>query len=183
MTDQAAATVRGFLRSRFDATLEERVARALEVRHQPIVPFHHFTPASTEVVYLYRDGYFLSTAMATQSLNEGIIRFIAQRNGLNQNSNPCDLVGALLGGGLISDSCAGAMRRILHSFRNDFHHLNPSLLQVPIAAIAKRNLEDIAAIEGEIFAHTYDEGRIVPSHPKYWDTKPDGTVEVMLRSG
>jgi len=182
MTDDEA-TVRDHLRSRFETTLEERVNRALELPHHAVVPFHHFTPASTECVYLYRDGYFLATAMTTQALNEGVIRFVAGRNGMDPNTDPTELVDAFVGARWISTGCGDAMRRILRSFRNDFHHLNPSLLNVPIEKIAKRNIEDIATVEGEIFAHSFDNGRIVPKNPKYWDPKPDGTVIVALRPG
>jgi len=47
------------------------------------------------------------------------------------------------------------MFRILRSFRNDFHHLNSSISNVPVQDIAKRDIEDIAVIEKEIFAYSY----------------------------
>ena len=179
-------TIRGHLKARFEVTFEEKVQRALEMRPQIIVPHHHFTGASTECVYLYRDGYFMATAMATQALNEGLIRFIAERNGIASNQDSLSaLVDQFVENKILSPGCADAMRRILKSFRNDFHHLNPSISKVPVQAIAKRNIEDIAAIEKEIFAHSFSDqpGKLKPAQPKYWDVNADGTVHVSVRFG
>ena len=176
-------TIRHYLESRFKSTFEDRVKRAVEVRPQTIVPNHHFTFASTECVYLYRDGYFMATAMATQAVNEGLIRFVAERNGLPPNNELYGLVESLLKTGAISDKCAGAMRGVLKSFRNDFHHLNPSIAKVPVQDIAKQNIEHVAIIEKEIFEHSYNEGKIVPKQPKYWDFTKEGNVLVSIRFG
>lgn len=181
--DSEENTVRHYLKSRFETTFEECVQRALEVRPQSIVPHHHFTLASTECIYLYRDGYFMATAMATQALNEGLIRFIAERNSMSPNQEPGVLVDLFVAKTIVSTSCADAMRRILRSFRNDFHHLNPSISKVPVQAIAKRNIEDIASIEKEIFEHSYQDGKISPKQEKYWDVTPQGTILVNLRPG
>ena len=176
-------TIRHYLKSRFESTLEERVQRAIEVRSQAVIPHHHFTWASTECVDLYRDGYFMATAMATQALNEGLIRFIADRNGIPSNGDPYQLIVTFLSQSIVSAASADAMRRILRSFRNDFHHLNPSIAKVPVQDIARRNIEDIAAIEKEIFEHSYQDGKISPKHEKYWDVRADGTMLVNLRFG
>ncbi len=177
------ATVRGHLKSRFESTFEERVQRALEVRPQIIIPHHHFTWASTECIYLYRDGYFMATAMATQALNEGLVRFIADRNGISSNQDLYVLVDVFAAQNIVSAACAEAMRRVLRSFRNDFHHLNPSISNVPVQEIAKRNIEDIGVIEKEIFEHTYENGTLSPKQEKYWDVRADGTMLVSLRFG
>jgi hypothetical protein len=176
-------TIRHYLKSRFESTFEERVQRALEVRPQVIVPHHHFTWASTECVYLYRDGYFMATAMATQALNEALLKFIADRNDIPSNQDLYDLIEIFLTQNIISSVCADAMRRILKSFRNDFHHLNPSISTVPVQDIAKRNIGDIAVIENEIFEHSYESGKLSPKQAKYWDINTDGTMLVNLRFG
>jgi hypothetical protein len=177
------ATIREHLKSRFESTFEERVQRALEVRPQVIIPHQHFTWASTECVYLYRDGYFMATAMATQALNEGLIRFIAERNGILSNQDLYVLVGVFAEQNIVSTACADAMRRVLKSFRNDFHHLNPSISKVPVQEIAKRNIEDIVVIEKEIFEHTFEGGRIILKQERYWDVRPDGKMHVSFRFG
>ena len=177
------ATIRSHLKSRFELTFEEKVQRALEVQPQIIIPHHHFSWASTECVYIYRDGYFIATAMATQALNEGIIRFIAERNGIQINQDLYALVDIFSAQNIVSAACAEAMRHVLRSFRNDFHHLNPSISNVPVQDIAKRNIEDICTIEKEIFEHTYEHGMISPKQEKYWDVRDDGTILVSLRFG
>jgi len=181
--NSAEATIRHYLKSRFETTFEERVQRALDIRPQTIIPHHHFTWASTECIYLYRDGYFMATAMATQALNEGLIRFIAERNGILPNQDLCDLVTLFLSQNIISAACGEAMRRVLNSFRNDFHHLNPSISKVPVQEIARRNIGDISVIENEVFEHSYENGTINPKHVKYWDVTPQGTMLVSLRPG
>jgi hypothetical protein len=177
------ATIREHLKSRFESTFEERVQRALEVRPQVIIPHQHFTWASTECAYLYRDGYFMATAMATQALNEGLIRFIAERNGILSNQDLYVLVDVFVEQNIVTTACADAMRRVLKSFRNDFHHLNPSISKVPVQVIAKRNIEDIVVIEKEIFEHTFEGGRIILKQERYWDVRPDGKMHVSIRFG
>ncbi len=157
--------------------------RAMDVHPQTIIPHQHFTWASTECVYLYRDGYFMATAMVTQALNEGLIRFIADRNSIPPNENPSQLIETFISQSIVSATSTDAMRRILRSYRNDFHHLNPSISKVPVQDIAKRNIEDIALIEEEIFEHSYQDGKISPKHQKYWDVRADGTMLVNIRFG
>jgi hypothetical protein len=181
--DDDEATVREHIRSRFDATFEEKVARALEVRHQTLVAHHHFTWASTECVYLYRDGYFFATTITTQAVNEGIIRFAAERNKLNKEKKRTELVDDLLNRQLISSKCAVAMRRIMNSYRNDVSHMNPSVAGIPIKDLAKRNLEDLALIEGELFECSFEQGKLRPKHRQYWDISAEGTITVSLRPG
>lgn len=183
MSAEDENNVRHYLESRFKATLEERVKRALEVRPQVIVPNQHFAHASTECVYLYRDGYFLATAMTTQAVNEGLVRFIAERNGIASNQELNLLVETFLKNKIVTGSCAEAMTRILKSFRNDFHHQNPSIAEVPVQDIARRNIEDLATIEKEIFDHTMNKGALAPKQPKYWDATKEGTYLVNIRFG
>ena len=65
-----------------DLTREARVERYLEVDRQRIIGNHHFAHASTECIHLYRDGHFIATVMTTQAVNEGIIKFVAERNNI-----------------------------------------------------------------------------------------------------
>lgn len=70
------------LRQRDEFSREQRVRRYLEVKRQGIIPNHYFAPASTECIELYRDGHFIATVMATQAVNEGILKLVAERNRL-----------------------------------------------------------------------------------------------------
>lgn len=175
--------VRRIIQDTFKQTLDQRVERYLEVQHQGIIGNHHFARASSECLEVYRDGYFISAVMVSQSVAEGIFRFILDRNGLSPDKDRPHMVAVLKDRGVISERCAEAFVRIWKSFRNDVHHMNPKVATIPIQFndLAKRNLEDLAIIEREIFAVSGHNGKLVPVHPKYWDLKPDGTVPVFLR--
>src|SRR5260370_35406980 len=77
-------------------TVDARVDRYLEVSHQGIVPNHHFAPASSECVNLYRDGYFLSAVMVSQAVNEGIWKFVLERNGIPRDGSLGEIVPTLV---------------------------------------------------------------------------------------
>lgn len=171
------------LRAEFDLSLRQRAERCLEVRRQGILPNHHFASASSECLKLYRDGYFLSTVMVSQSVAEGIFRFILERNSLTSEEGlkiP-EMAKLLVRKGLISSECANAFARIWCSFRNDVHHMNPKVVEVPFTKLAQRNISDLASIENEVFAYRTNQGKLLPVQAKYWDLNEDGSVPVFLR--
>lgn len=169
------------LRDIFEQTVDARVDRYLEVRHQGIVPNHYFAPASSECVDLYRDGYFLSAVMVSQAVNEGIFKFVLERNAIPRVGSLADSVPTLVDRGIVSQECADAFSRIWGSFRNDVHHMNPNVVQISVDSVAKSNLADLALIEREVFATDFQAGRLVPVHRRYWDLGADGTAQVFLR--
>ena len=174
--------IRESLRAKLEGTIERRIDRYLELNHQNIVANHHFAVASTECLELYRDGFFLSTVMVSQSVVEGIFRFVldSNRESPDGRERP-DLAELLVTKGIISNTCAQAFVRVWRSFRNDIHHMNPKVAEIPFPKLAKSNIEDLATIEREIFAYTSDDGKFYPVQPKYWSLNPDGTVPVYLR--
>lgn len=171
------------LRGSLEATIEQRVDRYLEVSHQPITPNPHFAAASAECIRLYTDGYFLSTVMVTQAVAEAIRRFVLERNEIKPDDgmDGQEVAKLLATKGIISSSCADAFNRIWSSFRNDIHHMNPKVATIDSLALAKRNIQDLAAIEREIFSFEVHDGKIVPLNPKYWDIGADGTTGAFLR--
>jgi hypothetical protein len=183
-TDEAIRRerVKRGLSEEFQQTLDARVDRALAVHPQGIIPYHHFSVASSECVNLYRDGYFLSAVMVSQSVAEGLWRFVLQRNGIPQDGDRPTQAPRLVRDAVISEACADAFVRIYCSFRNDIHHMNPKVadLQALFAQLAQRNLKDLAVIEGELFACRIGKGKAVPLQPKYWDIE-NGTAPVFLR--
>lgn len=170
------------LRQTFELTLEERIDRYLEIDHQGIIGNHYFAAASSECIDLYRDGHFIATVMASQAVNEGILKFIAERNHI-QATNHQELMEVLVSKGIISKDFADASERIWHSFRNDVHHMNPKVTSIPFKQLAKQNLQALATVEREIFGVNIEEGKLVPKKPLYWDVQKDGTVPVFLRLG
>lgn len=170
------------MRQVFDQTLDERVERYLEVAHQGIVPNHHFVAASSECIDLYRDGYALSAVMVSQAVAEGIWRFVLERNQVQADRDRPTLSATLVERKILSAECADAFSRIWRSFRNDVHQMNPNVSRVPFRELARRNLLDLATIEREIFAVTFDNGRLVPNQRRYWDLQASGTTSVFLRN-
>ena len=74
------------IQSQCIGSIEEKVNRYLEIEHQEIIGGHYFAPASTECIYLYRDGYFIGTVIMSHAINEGIINFVSTRNNINKRN-------------------------------------------------------------------------------------------------
>jgi hypothetical protein len=172
------------LRAHFEATLQQRVERHIEVTHQPITPNPHFAAASAECISLYTDGYFISTVMVTQAVAEGIRKFLVERNEikLEEKMDGPQAVSLLLNQGIVSNKCADAFNRIYKGFRNDVHHMNPKVAQIDFPKLSKSNIQDLATIEREVFAFKWgNNGGLIPANPKYWDTRADGKIGAFLR--
>lgn len=170
------------MRTVLEQTLEERVERYLEVAHQGIIPNHHFAAASSECIDLYRDGYLLSAVMVSQAVAEGIWRFVLERNQVQADRDRSAVAATLVERGILSAKCAEAFGRIWRSFRNDVHHMNPSVTRVPYRELARRNLLDLATVEREIFAVSFENGKLLPIQPRYGDLQAGGTTSVFLRN-
>lgn len=176
------------LRDELESAIKERVSRYLEVGHQKIIGAHHFAPASTECLLLYRDGRFIGTVMMSHALNEAIIRFVAERNpsiALTTTEGAKSLgvlITELRQAGKISDECATASQGIYGSFRADVHHMNPMVASIDFRSLAQRNIQRLATIENEIFAYDIvDGGKMKPRNPAYWDVGSDGYTTAYLR--
>ena len=169
--------------------IEQKIDRYLEIEHQEIIGDHYFAEASSECIYLYRDGYFIGTVMLTHAINEGIIKLLVRKNNINIQKSPDnkkkleELLEELLDKKLISSDCATALKAIWASFRADIHHMNPTISNIDFTALAKQNIKYLSTIEKEIFGIQIIDGKLIPDNPKYWDVNPDGTVNVYLRIG
>lgn len=169
------------LQSEFDQTLDQRVDRYMQIDHQGIIGNHHFAAASSECINLYRDGFYISSVMVSQAVNEGIVKFVAERNGIKEKKEHGELMNEFVQKGIMTTECAEASKQIWSSFRNDVHHMNPKVASIPLQQLAKRNLQDLATVEKEVFGTDFNDGKLVPHHPEYWDVQKDGTVPVFLR--
>ena len=170
------------LRESDEQTREDRADRYLEVNQQGFIPNHYFAPASAECLFLYRDGYFIATVMTTQAVNEGIIKFVAERNNIQyENMTVSDILQTLESQGIISQDCSRASEEIRRSYRNDVHHMNPPVAEIDFPELAKKNIQNLSVIEREIWAAYHNDEGLVPLQPKYWDIKPDGTATISLR--
>jgi hypothetical protein len=184
--------IRQDFQSEFNYTIDQKVERYLEIDHHKIIANHHFSEASSECIKLYSDGYFMSAVMVTQAVNEGIVRFVAERNSItfqpdndkNKTKSMPKLINELEQKGIFLKDCAEASRQICKSFRNDVHHMNPKVAEIisHFRDLAKRNIQDLAKIEKEIFGATFaPDGRLILKQPKYWDFNKDGKVSAYLR--
>lgn len=176
------AQLRDELRQTDEQTRDARIERYLDINHQDMIGAHHFAAASSECINLYRDGHFIATVMATQAVNEAILKFLKERNGLCCCTHE-DLMKTLRQREIITQTCAEASEQIWGSFRNDVHHLNPKVSTIPFPVFAKANLHSLAVVEGEIFGVDVIYGKMHPKQPKYWDIQNDGTVPVFFRLG
>jgi hypothetical protein len=75
------------IESECKGSIEEKINRYLEIEHQGIISNHYFAKVSSECIYLYRDGYFIGAVMMSHAINEGIIKFIAERNKINRQKD------------------------------------------------------------------------------------------------
>ncbi len=139
---------------------------------------------------LYRDGYFISAVMVSQAVNEGIVRFIAEKNNINiqqdndkgEAKNISALINEYEEKKIISSDCAKASKRIYKSFRNNIHHMNPEVAKRDFKKFAKRNIQDLTKIETEIFGlYSAPNGEFIPKQPKYWEFRNDGKIAAYLR--
>jgi len=175
------------IESQCKESIEEKINRYLEIEHQGIIGGHYFANASSECIYLYRDGYFIAAVMMSHAINEGIIKFVTERNRLNRLKVDGDtktieeLIGELKEKNIISENCANASTKIWKSFRSDIHHMNPTVKKIPFQKLSQQNLKNLSIIEREVFGYDIKDGAIVPNQPKYWDIKADGTANVFLR--
>ena len=167
--------------------VEEKIDRYLEIEHQGIIGGHYFAPASSECIYLYRDGYFIGAVMMSHAINEGIIKFVAERNTVNRQKEDRstktieELINELKDKDIISKNCTEASIKIWKSFRADIHHMNQTVSKIDFPEIAQQNLKCLSTIEREIFGHGINNGAITPHQPKYWDINKDGTMTAFLR--
>jgi len=175
--------VRENIESECKGLIEEKISRYLEIEHQGIIGGHYFANASSECIYLYRDGYFIGAVMMSHAINEGIIKFIAERNRIERDKPDgatktiAELIDEFREKGIISNACADASMAIWRSFRADIHHMNPTVAKIDFQKLAQQNMKCLSAIEKEIFELKNN----IPSQPKYWDINSEGKMAVFLR--
>lgn len=95
-----------------------------------------------------------------------------ERNQVQADRDRPALAATVVARNILSPECADAFSGIWRSFRNDVHHMNPSVNNVPFRDLAKRNLKDLATIEPEILAVSFDNEKLVPIQPLYSDLEP-----------
>ena len=70
------------LRSRSEAKLHSSILRAEATNVVPVVPHHYFAASSSEIRDMFIDGYFIGTISLSQSVAEGLSKFLCKRKHL-----------------------------------------------------------------------------------------------------
>lgn len=161
------------LRDIDDHTREERIDRYLEVNRSIAIPIndftHHLIDAIKECINLYRDGHFIATIIMTQSVNEGLLKLVAERKSIRyKDKGYCYLFKILLDQKIFPEQCIDASKQIYGSYRNDFHHMNPKVSKIDFPSLAKKNIHNLFIFENEIFHGDINDGKIIPKHPEFW---------------
>ena len=95
--------------------------------------------------------------MMSHAINEGIIKFVSERNSIERANKKGstktieDLINELKEKNIISEACGDASMHIWKSYRNDIHHMNPTIAEINFKMLAKKNLLSLTRIEKEIF--------------------------------
>ena len=170
------------LRNNFEGKLPACLARAAATRIVPIIPNHHFSVASSEIRDMYIEGYFNGAIALSQSVAEGLSKFVCKRKHVRSAKNHLTRVEKLRSEKIITEE-ANAAFKIIEDGRNEFHHMNEEIVtnNSVLEQKAKQNVEKLFDIEDEIFRHSFDKGKLVPANPEFWDIKQNGTTEVFLR--
>ena len=173
------------LREDFESTLDQRVARSLQVQRHPMIANTHFASASSECMQLFRDGRFYGCIALAQAVAEALARFLCQRKRWRPAKNYEQNIRRLFEREFISDGLRQWFDQIWER-RDDYHHLNPGVMtdreELEKLALEKVNL--LNEIEKEIFAFRIaKDGSAILEHPEYWDwdASGDGFIDVYLR--
>lgn len=170
------------MRQLFEQRLPERVKRHFEVKPHPVVANHHFSAASAECIDLFIGGHFYGCISLTQAVAEALVRFLCHRNGWRPSKELEKNIGKLVTRKAISNELSGELLKIWNE-RDDYHHLNPNIEtdRKKLEALARERVKLLnEVVEAEIFHFELVDGKIAPTHPKYWDID-DGKADVFLR--
>lgn len=108
--------VKNDLRKVFEMSLDDRVNRYLEINNSGIIANTPFAEASSECIEVYRDGFYIVTVMMRHAINEGIVRYATERNGLKKNSGFQVWLDTMLKKKIVTTKFGEASRKIWHSY-------------------------------------------------------------------
>jgi hypothetical protein len=172
------------IRQEYNQTLSVRAQRFIKIKPHGIIPFTPFAPPSSECGLLFRDGHFYGCIALTQAVGEALTRFLCTRNGWKPAKIFETNIDKLQNRGFISHDIK---KKFLYLWQNrdDYHHLNPEIETnlKELETIALNKILCLKEIEAEIFAFSFDDGKLIPKYPKYWSVGQDGIAQVMLRLG
>ena len=175
------SNLRAELLQRCEAEVDARVERYAAVQPHGIIPNQHFSSVSSECSLLFRDGHYYGCISLVQGVAEALVRFVCEKRLGDAHGDFARNVRNLERQGHLSSEDSSALMEVWEQ-RNTYHHINADIEtgRLELEQLARRKTQLLIGIEQSLFAHEYDEGRIVPRNPDLWDIQ-DGRAEVFLR--
>ena len=155
-----------------DRQLRKLLERRLEISHHPVVAERHFSESYKESIQAYYSGHFIACTMMTHPINEGIIKFLVEKNSVQECSNQKRLktIDLLKDIGLLTDYAAEASKEIYNSHRDDIHHMNKEISQIKDwHKQANQNLRNLTIVTSCVFGYDIDGVIFRPHFPINWD--------------
>lgn len=170
------------MRASFEASLSQRVARSSRVNLQPVIPSHWFSAAASECHSMFVEGYFYGAISIAQAYVEALSKFLCEKSNIEAKMKPEKRWRLLHNRGIVTEDICTAAVAVL-SDRNDFHHLNKEVESdhQKLEDRAEQCVNHLHAIESEVFAHSFEAGKIVPAQPERWADAGDGLTVAHLR--
>ncbi|PKB70690.1 MAG: hypothetical protein BZY87_09185 [SAR202 cluster bacterium Io17-Chloro-G6] len=170
------------LRSEFEATIQARIDRYLEVKPHEIIADTHFSGVSTEISALFRDGQFYGCIALSQAVGEALVRYMCQKNNFKAAKGFENNLEKLSNRRFLDADVKDQLAH-LWTGRDDYHHLNPNIERdrLKLEELARAKARLLMEIEKEVFGFTVSEGRMRPKHPQYWDIDDKNQAQVFLR--
>jgi len=128
-------------------------------------------------------GHFYGAISIAQAYAEALSSFLCEKYHIRGNRNDPQKRWQKLFDGKIVGTGARDAAIALMSDRNDFHHLNKDVERDfrKMEARAGECVNLLYTIESEVFAHSFEAGKIRPKHPERWPDEGDGLTSVNLR--
>ena len=170
------------LESRFAATLGERADRYLRIGAMQIIADTSFAAASSECIGLFRDGHFYGCVALAQAVGEALVRHMCHSNNFKPGKSFEENLSKLKKRRFISDAVEADFTE-LWKRRDDYHHLNPSVLadREQLEGLAFAKVKALAQIEAWVFGFSPGVNGIALNNPQYWP-REGGEARAFLRS-
>ena len=189
MTDAEREGTELMLRQDFERRLPARLDRQARIPVHPCLPTEFFAQASAECRHLFFDERYYGCIVLTQSVAEGVARFVAEKKCPGDKSKYKKRVEKLLNSvkpTAISQKVHDAFLRVHGHDRNDFHHLNSNIEQ-DRRELEKRAEECLVAlfeIQSELFACPVVKPGIQDFvNKEYWSLDAHGRIRIYADCG
>lgn len=173
------------MRASFEADLDNRAKRALNIQLQNFIPSHWFAAAASEYASMYVSGHFYGCISIAQAYVEALSKFLCEYHKIKATKDIDLRWQRLHKTNHVSLTVLEAAKAIFND-RNDYHHLNKEIEReyAELQRRAKDCVNYLYSIESEIFAYSFSDsepGKIMLAKPEYWPSPSPEQVEIHLR--